>query len=95
MTWEDTVSRLVHFKRRTFNGLSVDNSWASTGGGTAVAVRMPSPRPSTLQRKKEKYIAIFLFFIPRAIKASVSLQTQLKGKMQNVPWYITKVHAPI
>ena len=64
-------------------------------GGTAVAGRMPAPRPSTVQRKKEKNIAIFLFFIPRAVKASVSLQTQLKGRMQNVPWYMTKVHASI
>ena len=53
-------------------------------GGTAVDWRMPAPRPSNLQRSKEKNIAIFVFFIPRAINASVSLQTQLKGRMQSV-----------
>ena len=53
-------------------------------GGTAVDWRMPAPRPSNLQRSKEKNIAIFVFFIPRAINASVWLQTQLKGRMQNV-----------
>ena len=52
-----------------------------------------APQPSNDQKKK---ILLFsYFFIPRAIKASVSLQTQLKGRMQNVHWYITKVHALI
>ena len=88
MAWEDAVSWLVHFKRRAFNDLSVGNSWASTGGregGTAVDGRMPAPRPSTLQRSKEKNIAIFVFFIPGAIKASVSLQTQLKSQNTDCP----------
>ena len=54
-------------------------------GETAVDGRMPAPRPSTLQRSKEKNIAIFVFFIPRAIKASVSLQTRLKGQNTECP----------
>ena len=74
----------VHFKRRIFNDISV---WASRAaergsGGWAYACPAPLARPSY-----DKWFPIFIF---SSFSKSVSLQIQLKSRMQNFPSYILR-----